>query len=242
MYDISIFNGPFLHISEWINNINIIWEPSAKFGDLLCNNISFLFFRFKFPLHRWRWHKVSLKGTILYQYTSREGFKRNLRRLRILGHTSWRNLNIGCKKVMQHIQSTSNLLEKIYTSILFDYIVALILHDVSNSVWHGLDKVLQGVQLDLFPCPLKKFFKIAIYFGRSFSDFIVSSRIDQRFSIGFGEFGAWWQRLILSWPLFHDIVFLWYNFVHRTIYISSYLCALLKPLESIAANKIFWHN
>ena len=43
MYGISIFNGPFLHISEWINNINIIWEPSAKFGDLLCNNISFLF-------------------------------------------------------------------------------------------------------------------------------------------------------------------------------------------------------
>ena len=93
---------------------------------------------------------------------------------------------------MQHIQSTSNLLEKIYTSILFDYIVALILHDVSNSVWHGLDKVLQGVQLDLFPCPLKKFFKIAIYFGRSFSDFIVSSKIDHRFSIGFksGEFGG----------------------------------------------------
>ena len=61
---------------------------------------------------------------------------------------------ICVKIVMQHFQSTSNSLEKIYISILFDYIVALILHDVSNSVWHGLDKVLQGVQLDLFPCPL----------------------------------------------------------------------------------------
>ena len=38
---------------------------------------------------------------------------------------------------MQHFQSTSNSLEKIYISILFDYIVALILHDVSNS--SGMD-------------------------------------------------------------------------------------------------------
>ena len=37
---------------------------------------------------------------------------------------------LGCKESNATLQSTSNSLEKIYISILFDYIVALILHDV----------------------------------------------------------------------------------------------------------------
>ena len=37
---------------------------------------------------------------------------------------------IGCKESNATLQSTSNSLENIYISILFDYIVALILHDV----------------------------------------------------------------------------------------------------------------
>ena len=39
-------------------------------------------------------------------------------------------ITIGCKESNATLQSTSNSLEKIYISILFDYIVALILHDV----------------------------------------------------------------------------------------------------------------